>query len=179
MSNIFFISDTHFSHHNIIKYCYRPFSSIKEMDETIIENWNNTVKAGDLVYHLGDFAFVKTADDLEKITKRLNGNIYLILGNHDRQIIKSSNKFVWKRDYARIKVGSQKIILSHYAFRVWDCKHHGSYHLYGHSHGTLPDDEGSYSIDVGVDAQNFTPISFEQVVEIMGKKKVNLRKERK
>jgi len=208
MSSIFFTSDSHFSHSNIIAYCKRPwlkdgdydyemdndlakerncgrwksneikFARTQENDETIIENWNSVVKNKDIVYFLGDFAFARNSEDVEKIIKRLNGTIYLILGNHDKKPVKAASGFAWKRDYACIYIGKQKIVLSHYAHRVWDCKHYGSYHLYGHSHGTLPDDEGSYSIDIGVDSHNFTPISYEQVREIMSKKKVDLRKGR-
>jgi calcineurin-like phosphoesterase family protein len=168
----FFTADTHLSHNNIIKYCKRPFENVKEMDEAIIENWNSVVDPKDTVYHLGDFAFAKDVETVEKYIKALNGKIHLVLGNHDKHSVKGASGFIWKRDYARIKIHDQKIILSHYAFRVWDCKHYGSYHLYGHSHGMLPDDESSYSFDVGVDANDFIPISFDQVVERMKTKKV-------
>lgn len=73
-------------------------------------------------------------------------------------------------DYKEIRHNGQRIILCHYAFRVWNSSHHGSWHLYGHSHGSLPDDLGALSWDVGSDNNNFTPISFEQVKEIMSHK---------
>lgn len=76
--NIWLISDTHFGHENIIKYCNRPFSSATEMDEYLTEMWNQTVEDGDIVYHLGDVYFSN-----KSILKKLKGRKRLILGNHD------------------------------------------------------------------------------------------------
>ena len=86
--NIFFTSDTHFWHDNIIKFCNRPFNSIEEMNDTIIENWNKVVGKNDIVFHLGDFCFCGS-DKFKDIIERLNGYIYLILGNHDWKTIKN------------------------------------------------------------------------------------------
>lgn len=77
---IFVVSDTHFGHANIIQYCGRPFASVKEMDETLVERWNAVVRPQDHVYHLGDVAMRKP--DLS-IVKRLNGHKRLVFGNHD------------------------------------------------------------------------------------------------
>lgn len=74
---IYFIPDTHFCHSNIIKYCDRPFKDVKEMNETIINNWNNIVTNEDIVYHLGDFC-LSTDDEIKNIFNRLNGTIILI-----------------------------------------------------------------------------------------------------
>ena len=79
---VFFTSDTHFGHKNIIKYCNRPFSDIDEMNKVLINNWNKVVSEGDIVFHLGDFAF-GGFPLWESIRSRLNGSIYLIRGNHD------------------------------------------------------------------------------------------------
>jgi len=174
MSKLFFTADTHWNHTNVIKYCNRPFSSIEEMNNTLIENWNSVINPGDLVYHLGDFAFAKSTESVEDYIRKLNGNIYLICGNHDRKSVINASGFVWIKDYAKIKIGNQKIILCHYAFRVWECKHYGSYHLYGHSHGTLPDIENEYSIDVGVDSWNFYPVSYDQIEERMKAKNITI-----
>lgn len=84
-SRVFFTSDTHFNHMNIISYCQRPFRDIHEMDETIIVNWNNAVAPDDIVFHLGDFC-LGGANEWNRILDRLNGRIYLILGNHDIRI---------------------------------------------------------------------------------------------
>lgn len=79
MTDIWIISDTHFNHHNIIKYCDRPFKSSQEMDEVLIQNWNSVVKPNDIVYHLGDVYFGGNFTPRE----RLQGRKRLILGNHD------------------------------------------------------------------------------------------------
>lgn len=84
MSRYWFTGDTHFNHTNILKYCNRPFDSIYHMNETIITRWNERVKDGDTVFHLGDFCFkekdgIKAQDWLD----RLNGNMILLKGNHD------------------------------------------------------------------------------------------------
>ena len=144
-----------------------------EMDEAMIERWNAVVKAGDLVYHLGDFIYSKTATDetIRRLLGRLNGNIILIKGNHDQLAWQNRSYFHGTYDtYKEIKVGEQLIVLNHYAQRVWLKSHYGSFHLFGHSHGTLPDDPNSRSFDVGVDCHNYAPISFDQVKEIMSKK---------
>lgn len=164
---IFFTSDTHLGHHNIIKYCDRPFANTEEMDETIINNWNSVIGPCDTVYHLGDFAF----KDPLSYFKRLKGNIILIRGNHD---YRWSNLSFFKsvHDLLQISVENTTIMLCHYAMRVWSKSHFGSWHLYGHSHGTLQAYDKSY--DVGVDTNNFTPVSFETLKDIMKKNPDNL-----
>lgn len=80
--NIWVTSDTHFNHENIIKYSDRPFSSVKEMNEKMVENWNSVVKPGDKVYHLGD-VYMGDGEGAYKILSKLHGKKRLILGNHD------------------------------------------------------------------------------------------------
>ena len=84
---IYFISDTHFHHSNIIKYCNIPFKDINEMNETIISNWNSIITKDDVLYHLGDFC-LSNDDEIKNIFNRLNGNKILIRGNHDRKPVK-------------------------------------------------------------------------------------------
>jgi calcineurin-like phosphoesterase family protein len=169
--NYWFTGDTHFGHANIIKYCNRPFKDVVEMNETIISNWNKVVEKDDLVYHLGDFCFGRNDFEFDAYFKRLNGLIVFIKGNHDRLAWKNRGKFyAYSDSYREIKVNEQNITLCHYAMRVFNKSHHGAWHLYGHSHGSLPDDPNSLSFDCGVDCHNFTPINFEQVKEIMSKK---------
>jgi calcineurin-like phosphoesterase family protein len=169
--NRWFISDTHFSHRNIIKYENRPFKSIEEMDNILIEKWNMKVNKNDEVYHLGDFAFTDK-NRIEKIIKSLNGKIHLIYGNHDKEIKHNrelQNLFVWCRDYFVIN-DTIPVVLFHYPIQVWDRKHHGSIHLYGHVHSNktghhpmLADLENAYN--VGVDVNNFEPKSLEELVK--------------
>ena len=178
MSNIYFTSDHHFSHSNIIRFSNRPFENIDEMNEILIDRWNEKVKPEDEVYYLGDFALTKDNEQIANILDRLNGTKYLIVGNHEGPALTNRKKFKWVKDYHELKVkdstcenGIQRIILFHYAMRVWRGDYRGSWHLYGHSHGNLPDKEDRLAFDVGVDCHNFYPLSYEEVKEIMGTKK--------
>lgn len=173
---IWFTSDLHFGHARVIEYAKRPFASVEEMDRAMIDNWNALVQAGDQVYVLGDFSFHKPARTME-ILKDLNGQKFLIRGNHDRRIEEKDfcpHLFAWIKDVYTVKVpdltapeGKQRIVLCHYAFRVWDKAQYGSWHLYGHSHGSLPDDLTNKSFDIGVDAHRFFPVSYTEVKRIM------------
>jgi calcineurin-like phosphoesterase family protein len=100
------------------------------MNETMIERWNSRVKKGDRVYHLGDVALGRPSEAAE-ILARLNGQIFLVRGNHEAVAEHKlcRDRFVWIKDYFGLKVGDQKIYLCHYAFRTWNCEHHGSWHL--------------------------------------------------
>lgn len=168
---IYFTSDEHYGHENIIKFCNRPFKDTSEMREALIKNHNSVVRNGDRVYHLGDM-FWRTLSDEEvlAIRYRLNGQHFYIMGNHEEVLKRSEavrKSFVWVRDTENLAVtGYPKIWLSHYAHRVWHGSHKGAYHLYGHTHNELPED-GSLSFDVGVDAQEFYPISINSVYNKM------------
>ncbi len=168
-----FTSDTHYGHTNIIKYAKRPFNSVEEMDEDMINRWNSVVKAGDSVYHLGDFALCKPERALW-IAHRLRGQKFLIFGNHDtdlRQDVRFLGAWVWAKDLTEIKVSKQRITLCHYAMRTWASSHHETWQLYGHSHGSLTDDVRLRSVDVGVDCWNYTPVAFETLQEVMSRRK--------
>lgn len=174
---IWFTSDTHYGHANIIKYSKRPYSNVREMDEGLILNYNSVVQPGDTVYHLGDVGFHRDHEDMVKILQRLNGNKVLVMGNHDKKMHPSVKRcFASTHPYLEIDVedsdvGRQKVILFHYACRVWNKSHRGAWALYGHSHGSLPDDPNSLSFDVGVDCHNYYPISYSQAKARMAKKK--------
>jgi len=166
----FFTADTHFGHDAIRKFCDRPWDTVKKMDDALIHNWNSVVQPRDVVYHLGDFAF-RSAADVSTYRKRLNGKIHLIVGNHDGQTLRDSvDGFESVSDLREIKVEGRHITLCHYAMRTWPRSHHGSWQLYGHSHGTLEDDPNSRSIDVGVDCHDYMPIPFSRVKELMEEK---------
>ena len=143
------------------------------MDEHLIQQWNSVVPQDGLVFHLGDFAF----GDPSKYRPRLNGQIRFIIGNHDRDseayqfnAPKEQRPFLSYEDVRMVVIEGQAIWLSHYAHKVWPKQGRKSWHLYGHSHNNLPDDKHSLSFDVGVDAHNFTPLSYKQVKQIMGRK---------
>ena len=175
MSNIFICGDHHFDHKNIMKYDGRPFSSVEEMNETMVERHNEIVKPGDTVYSTGDFCFGGTRA-WEKYRKRLNGQWHLVMGNHDRQSSAFlKGLFAAIHEIKKINHKGQKIILSHYPMYVWDCSHYGSYHCHGHEHGSLKDsyDQTGKILDVGVNTNNYYPYSIDQIFEIMDKKPEN------
>ncbi|MBO1026938.1 hypothetical protein IPU75_19725 [Ochrobactrum sp. SD129] len=162
----YYVADTHFGHEAIIGLCNRPFNSIREMDDFIVDRWNSVVRPIDLVYHLGDFSFGGAAH-AKSIFNRLNGRKVLILGNHDidrdGNILDYLSDLAWDQPPKQVLETTdcgERLFLSHYAHRVWPSSHRGSIHFYGHSHGRL--DAVGLSRDVGVDMADvvFTPRSF-------------------
>lgn len=178
-SGVFFTSDTHFGHSKIIEYCKRPFSSIEEHDKALIQNWNSVVGQDDTVFHLGDFAY-GNSQFIANTIKQLNGNIILVKGNHDLRNINPTlyNIFSDVVYQARILIDNQTVYLNHFPFL---CFEHGDINLYkdnysiqlfGHVHSgplTSSEDVNRLNIllptqyDVGVDNNNFTPISWVDV----------------
>ena len=141
------------------------------MDEEMIRRWNSVVKPLDKVYHLGDFALGGDDKYALSILKRLNGYLHLIEGNHDMIAWRLRDYFAsFNHGFIEIEACGKTMTLCHYAMKVWHKSHHGRWLLYGHSHGTLPDDPNSLSFDVGVDCHDFTPLHFDQVADIMKKK---------
>lgn len=158
---IFFTSDMHLGHKNIITYSNRPFSSIEEMDNIIIENYNSLVKPGDTVYDLGDFSFANP----KKYLDRFNVPPIRIKGSHDHDLKEPRMLVIKIADMVDREASPLLITLCHYAMRSWELSHYGSWHLFGHHHGMLP--PYGLSFDVGVDCWNFFPVSLEEVVEKM------------
>ena len=187
-SKVFFTSDTHFSHKNILKgvtsWGTRPFSSPKEHDDYLIERWNKTVPEDGVVFHLGDFCFASMTR-WESIRKRLNGKIYLVLGNHDMRNISTYSKraLALFEDIAPqmlINVCGQMIYLNHFPFLcmdgVYSYNDTPTWQLFGHVHSG-PDSKGRdmarlihlfpSQYDVGVDNNDYTPVSFTKVKNII------------
>jgi calcineurin-like phosphoesterase family protein len=158
----YFTSDCHYAHDRVRQYSSRPFSSVEEMDETLIENWNKVVKPDDIIYELGDFAFLKLTP-MKALLRRLNGRKQAILGNHDKVIRKNKAEllrdglFESIEDYGELNFGRQRVILLHYPLRSWHSSHHtpGSIHLHGHCHSALA--PLGKSVDVGVDSIYVVP----------------------
>lgn len=164
----YYIADTHFGHEAVIGLCGRPFNSVREMDDYLVDAWNSTVKQTDIVYHLGDFSFGGAAH-ARQIFRRLNGRKILILGNHD---MGHGSVLPYIRDLGWDQVPTpalettdcgERLYLSHYAHRTWPGSHRGSYHFYGHTHGSLP--HVGNSRDVGVDIEDvaFCPRTFQHL----------------
>lgn len=176
IQNVFFTSDTHFNHANIIKYCNRPFASVEEMNQKIIDNWNAVVQPNDIVFHCGDIAFGKKTDKLSFLN-RLNGKIYLAVGNHDYHDLKEykeSGRFEDIKQQYYIKVDGQRMFINHFPLLTYAGPYSNRdqvWQAFGHVHTTAqlqgPDaDRLAFLLptqyDVGVDNNNFTPISFKE-----------------
>ena len=176
----FFTSDTHFYHHNVIKYSNRPYENIEEMHEDMIDRWNRAIGKGDLVYHLGDFSLESNPELIDAILGRLNGKIILIRGNHDKWLdkidrVKHNNKFIKIADYYETNIQHKdgthiKASLMHYPMYTWNRSHYGSIQLHGHSHGAIDAQNRKLRrMDVGVDSEygQFSPIPETFIADVM------------
>lgn len=178
---IFYTSDLHLGHKNIIKYENRPFNSVEEMDIVLIANWNARVNLQDDVYILGDFTF-KGATQAIKYLNVLNGNIHLLRGNHDHFMKQDSfNRFAENTEflinerriinegyYKHLNDNGREVVLFHYPIMFWDGQDDmGSYHLYGHMHKTSHGEQQHPHPDafnVGVDVQNYAPVTLDELI---------------
>lgn len=161
---MYFTSDLHFFHKNIINLSKRPYQSLEEMHEQLIHNWNSVVPVNGLTYILGDFSLTDKAKDIDLILFRLNGQKHLIKGNHDRsRVLKKTTGFQEIALYKEISHADKKIVLCHFPILSWNLMHRGSIHLHGHCHGNIPSTRQRY--DVGVDCNEYTPIHIEAIFE--------------
>lgn len=170
---IYFISDTHFNHINVIEYCNRPFKNIQEMNNAIIDKWNETVKDNDIVYHLGDFALGKK-EDINDLVSKLKGKIYLVRGNHDNWSASTYEKLGLNiLRNPPIRLDEYKLILSHTP--IPDKLIPAEYiNIHGHIHNKLlyecveKYDSKLYSmrkhINVSCDVTEFKPINIENLM---------------
>ena len=154
---IYFTSDLHFWHKNSIVYTNRPFETVEKMNEKLIEYWNKTVHANDEVYILGDVTMVRPGRATE-IISQLKGRKYLLMGNHDY--------FAREKQFEPAACGIEWVKMYH---ERWNKDSHGSYNLHGHLHSSqeynlLNRDKGRRQFDVGVDANDFKPVSLEAIV---------------
>ena len=153
MSNIWFTSDQHFDHKNIIKLCNRPFNSTDEMNESIVDRWNGVVDKDDIIYCLGDFAWKNPNPYIE----RLKGNIIFILGGHDKKL-KGANLL-------EVKHQEHTFVLCHYPMYSWNKEYYGSIHLHGHIHNN-PIEYKHNRINVSVDVWDFRPVPIDRIIAI-------------
>lgn len=171
VSRKFITADHHFFHEAIIRLCNRPFADVAAMNEALVQRWNSVVAPNDLVYYGGDMFYRGRTEECRAILDCLHGQIHFVEGNHDKKLArKFRDRFLSYGDRLEIKHEGRLIVLDHYAMRVWRNSGKGSWSLYGHSHGNLPEDPNLLSFDIGVDCWDFYPVSMEQVVEKMQRK---------
>ena len=177
---VWFTSDLHFWHKNICKYCDRPYESIEEMNQGIVDNWNSVVKEDDTVFVLGDLGFCGI-EKLRPLMSQLKGKIFLIQGNHDSD--KVVNKLYEEgiiKDYFKLlevtivndeECPNQQLTLCHFPMIDWYNKEKGGWMIHGHQH-QLPETPSCSPkhYDVGLDKNGMTPISFERL-------KINITKQ--
>jgi calcineurin-like phosphoesterase family protein len=152
---IFFTSDLHFGHNNIIKFCNRPFRDAEHMDAELIKWWNNRVSEADTVYFLGDFAFAGE-NRIRELLTILNGTILIVPGNHDKKLVKTLNRepiqgVTLLEKIHEITIAGNKIVLCHFPIDDWNGKFRGAIHLHGHCHGDKFQ-SGERRFDVGWDS---------------------------
>lgn len=184
---IWFVSDTHWGHKEVINYCKRPFDSIEHMNEELIKRWNEKVRPQDTIYILGDMALCPYKE-FEPIAKRLLGQKVLIQGNHDHYSIGQYNKLGFQVfQEVKIRLAGKIVRLSHYPYALpwykkWFAykselrfldrrppKIKGEWLLHGHSHAKYKKANDGNRIHIGVDANNFYPISAKEIESIIGK----------
>ena len=174
---VYVISDTHFGHENILKFCHRPFKDVEEMNSELIRRWNEKVDPDDTIFHLGDFAF-GGSDIWNNTLKQLNGHKILIIGNHDIKNLREGymQYFDYVGPQLLLNIEGRSVYLNHYPFLCyggsWRSPKNAVYQLFGHVHSG-PTSSGldterlvslfKYQYDVGVDNNNFTPISWNEV----------------
>lgn len=182
---IFFTSDLHFGHENVIRFDNRPFNTVEEMDEEMIKRWNAKVGKGDIVYVLGDFIWKAATNEAVSIIRRLNGQIILIKGNHDRFLHNAAAKkaLAGIKDYDDICVTledgtTRRCILIHYFIPFYNGHRYQAIHLHGHSHFTEESveevrittelNEKGYDLkiyNVGCMYWNYTPVTLDEILE--------------
>lgn len=169
---IYFTSDQHFFHENVIKHANRPFLNAEEMNKTLIKKWNGRVTGLDEVYILGDVT-MKGAELAMEVLKRLHGKKYLIKGNHDHFHEKENfdwTIFEWIKDYHELTYENQRFVLFHYPIKEWNHYFRGAIHLHGHQHNhedynLMNLEKGLRMYDVGVDANLMAPVSIEEIID--------------
>jgi calcineurin-like phosphoesterase family protein len=169
MSRKFYTSDLHFSHDNIRGYCNRPWSNVEEMNQDLINNWNNKVAKNDLIYIVGDFTLEHSQTRIKYFLDQLNGQKYLIMGNHDRKNPEGFHEVSYYKEVRdSFEEQTYKVVLFHYPIEGW----YGSYgkdkvktvtiHLHGHAHGLCRVIPGRY--DIGVDQWNYEPVTLAEIL---------------
>ena len=162
--NVWFTSDTHFNHANIIKYCNRPFASVEEMNEKLIENWNSVVGKDDLTWCLGDFCLgPDQKKHIPELVSKLNGRINLILGNHDHNSVKFYYDAGFNRVYDRKVIINDFVILTHAPLMFLN-DNTPFFQVFGHVHcSELYPTFAKTGCCVCVERHDYKPISWKKI----------------
>jgi calcineurin-like phosphoesterase family protein len=163
INNIFLTGDLHLNHTNIITYCNRPFSSVKEMNRVLVDNWNKTVGKEDMIFYLGDLAFGRNKNKIQYWLKKLNGRVFLIRGNHDKGNLKSVLYF----DRCIITYKRKKFLLIHNPRQV---EHWDEWIIHGHHHNNHLENYPfinckNKTINVSTELTGFKPISLGDLID--------------
>jgi calcineurin-like phosphoesterase family protein len=163
-------SDLHFGHKNIMKFCPVTRARFRDdgayMNETMIKEWNDLIAPEDLVYILGDVAFM-SGSDAGRTVMRLNGTKILVEGNHDRKTLQDvtfRNAFAEVHKYLDINYNGTKVVMFHYPICEWDQMHRGSVHLHGHLHGGVSGMEKFRCRDMGIDATGMIAMNMDDAI---------------
>ncbi len=171
---IWFTSDTHFGHENVLNFCDRPWESIAAMNNELINTINYWVKPDDTLYHLGDYSFRMTVQDAADLRKQIKcKDVHLIPGNHDKNWERPDISWVFRveKPICVLKAEKRKFVLSHYPMADWQGMKHESIHLHGHIHSKgvhyneLNRIQGLYRYDVGIDANGYRPICLNEILQ--------------
>lgn len=157
---IWFTSDLHLGHANIIRYCNRPYQSVAEQDGELILRWNERVQNDDEVYVVGDFALTSSVERLRGWLQELHGKKHLVIGNHDRRYAQIP-EWASARKMVDLRLGDADVTLCHYRLLDWRSKN--GWLLHGHSHSQNPV-TGARSYDVGVDGNGYRPVTFDEIL---------------
>jgi calcineurin-like phosphoesterase family protein len=158
---VFFTADTHFGHGGALGRFRRPFASVADMDEALIARWNETVGAGDEVWHLGDFAYRVKPQRMAELLARLHGAKHLVPGNNDGGDTLAFPGWASVQPYVELVLDGVPLVLCHYPFRTWNGMYKGAWNLHGHSHGALAG--LTRQVDVGVDVWDYRPVTLETI----------------
>lgn len=159
---VLFTADTHFGHGGALGLYRRPFAGVAAMDAALVARWNEAVGPQDEVWHLGDFALGRTPAQMAALLDRLHGRKHLVTGNNDGPAAVALAGWASVQAYAEVTLDGRLLVLCHYAFRTWRDMGRGALNLHGHSHGRLAPQPRQF--DVGVDVQDFRPVTLPQVV---------------
>ena len=169
---IWFTSDLHLGHANAIQFCDRPFETVEKMNRTLIRSYNSRVAKNDTVYILGDLSFRIPVEEANDLIRQLKGKKILLRGNHDKTYDPTLFEAIY--DFYELK-GYYKypIALMHYPMVEWPKSRHGSLHLHGHQHNKFTyneqmKQEGILRYDVGVDANDYCPVSLNAIFVFFG-----------